>query len=490
VRSRPLVALALTAATAFLPLAGSVTTAGADSAPRRLTGSTEGVVAARSAYGDAPVSMERVVVPMVFPVLGGASWSDTFLACRSGCTRKHFGQDLMGPKMRPLLAAFDGVVSSVKRETKPGEGNYLTILGDNGFGAMYIHVNNDTPGTDDGRGTASWAFAPGLRSGQRVVAGQHVAWLGDSGNAEGTAPHLHFELRKGGTWSGTVVNAAPSLRAASHLARARVSGPHPDGTLIQPDTGGAVWVLEDGHKRVVPDGVLLANGWTRAQVVRVSRSEVDAYPRRPDLRVRDGAVVKDPTGAIWVVVGGRRIPVPDAAALALVGVRADRVRAVDARTLATVPLAASDTPLPGPVRPGALVREVGKPEVWFVEGERRRHVPDRVTLTSWGYSLSDVWDVPAGTLASESASPSPSPSPQATAPSTVSFGRVLGAPWVVRDGTLLRHSRTGWVWLMSKGEKRHVTSGAALRAFGYGTVPMLTVAPQTLDRQPSGPAWP
>jgi peptidoglycan hydrolase-like protein with peptidoglycan-binding domain len=45
----------------------------------------------------------------------------------------------------------------------------------------------------------------------RVEAGQHIAWVGDSGNAENTAPHVHFELRDP---SGTLVNGYSSLVAA------------------------------------------------------------------------------------------------------------------------------------------------------------------------------------------------------------------------------------------------------------------------------------
>jgi len=47
-----------------------------------------------------------------------------------------------------------------------------------------------------------------IKPGIRVEAGQHIAWVGDSGNAENTAPHIHFELRDP---SGTVVNPYSSL---------------------------------------------------------------------------------------------------------------------------------------------------------------------------------------------------------------------------------------------------------------------------------------
>ena len=58
------------------------------------------------------------VRPMMFPVLpdpvlGKASWSDTFLAPRSN-GRKHEGQDLMGNKMLKLLACVDGTVAELR----------------------------------------------------------------------------------------------------------------------------------------------------------------------------------------------------------------------------------------------------------------------------------------------------------------------------------------------------------------------------------------
>jgi hypothetical protein len=134
---------------------------------------------------------------ITFPVGGGgATYSNDFGAPRSG-GRTHQGNDLMGAKMTPLLAAGDATVRSVKVDNGIS-GNMLVLRDADGWEYWYIHVNNDTPGTDDGANPAEHAFAPGIAPGVRVTAGQPVAWLGDSGNAEGTAPHLHFELHAPG----------------------------------------------------------------------------------------------------------------------------------------------------------------------------------------------------------------------------------------------------------------------------------------------------
>src|SRR5687768_17025192 len=148
-----------------------------------------------------------------FPTEGAVSFSDDFGDPRSG-GRSHEGNDLMGQKMQKLLAAVDGRVTYTRVDAGGLSGNMLTIVDEEGWSYRYIHVNNDTPGTDDGANPIDAIFAPGIAPGVKVKAGQHVAFLGDSGNAEGTSPHLHFELIRP---DGTAINPWTSLRLASGL---------------------------------------------------------------------------------------------------------------------------------------------------------------------------------------------------------------------------------------------------------------------------------
>jgi Peptidase family M23 len=129
----------------------------------------------------------------VFPVLGPGKYIDDFGAPRHQGV--HEGIDIMSVRRAPALAVESGRV-----ELKSGGwGCMLYLHGDSGAKYLYVHLNNDLTTKNDNRGgcVGGVAFAKGLRSGHDVEAGQHIAYVGDSGDADGIQPHLHFERHPG-----------------------------------------------------------------------------------------------------------------------------------------------------------------------------------------------------------------------------------------------------------------------------------------------------
>ncbi len=177
--------------------------------------------------GPAHAAERRITLPIAADHLSKVHWTDTWGAPRSG-GRSHIGVDIMGPKMTPLVAVRDATITWGRFNN--GRGSIVRMRDDEGWEYQYIHINNDTPGTDNGRASCEQAFSSRLcgtlqggsfPKGVRVTEGEVIGYLGDSGNAESTPPHLHFEVYQP-TGSGvTPINPTAMVDAAR---RAIVSG--------------------------------------------------------------------------------------------------------------------------------------------------------------------------------------------------------------------------------------------------------------------------
>lgn len=171
------------------------------------------------------------VRPMTLPIhpdrVDDVHWSDTWGASRGG-GRSHIGVDMLGPKMIPLLAVRDARVTWGRFDN--GRGSILRLRDDEGWEYQYIHLNNDNIGTDDGAAPCELSFSARLctfidgdgdfTEEVRVSEGEVVAYLGDGGNAEWTASHLHFEIYKPVPGGGVEpINPTPSVDAALQRIR-------------------------------------------------------------------------------------------------------------------------------------------------------------------------------------------------------------------------------------------------------------------------------
>jgi hypothetical protein len=211
---------------------------------------------------------EPLVRELMFPIVGPVTYSDTWGACRgSGCRRSHKGADIFGAKLAPLVAAADGVIVSVRRTALTTAGNKIVIEDDEGWRYVYFHLNNDTPGTDDGANPQAWIIANRLRVGDRVEAGDVVGYLGDSGNAERTPNHLHFEVHQPDVGA---INPTPSLDAATDAGR------------IVPVAG----LASDAAGRAEHEGTIVS--WYRALLERdPTAKELFAWADRFDIGFAD-----------------------------------------------------------------------------------------------------------------------------------------------------------------------------------------------------------
>jgi hypothetical protein len=158
------------------------------------------------------VPRKGAVPTLIFPVAGATTYTDDFGQPRAG--GPHQGNDLLAVKKTPVVAVEAGKIKFWT--TSASAGCMLYLYGDSGTNYDYIHLNNDLTMGNDNRGKCvpGVAYARGLKDGAKVTAGQLLGYVGDSGDANGIHPHLHFEVHPGG---GAAVSPFPYLQTAQHL---------------------------------------------------------------------------------------------------------------------------------------------------------------------------------------------------------------------------------------------------------------------------------
>ncbi|UCF21497.1 MAG: peptidoglycan DD-metalloendopeptidase family protein [Gemmatimonadota bacterium] len=179
-----------------------------------------------------------------FPVFGrdataiGSRYGDS----REGGRRHHEGLDIFAPRGTPVIAAAAGVVRSTRNNNLGGK--VVWLRDDFGRTHYYAHLDSQA-----------------VRRGERLQAGDTLGYVGNTGNARTTPPHLHFGLYSRGSF-----DPYPALQQQA-TTPAPFTG---DPALI----GGLVRVSRDE---------------ARIRALPTSRSSIVAeLPRHTPLRVEAG----------------------------------------------------------------------------------------------------------------------------------------------------------------------------------------------------------
>ncbi|MBC8028603.1 MAG: M23 family metallopeptidase [Pyrinomonadaceae bacterium] len=100
--------------------------------------------------------------------------ANTWHAAR-GTDRLHEGQDIFAPQGTPVLSATEGYIASIG-ENRLG-GQTVSVVGAGGRVYYYAHLDS---------------YAPHITEGDWVTTQTVLGYVGTTGNAAGTPPHLHF----------------------------------------------------------------------------------------------------------------------------------------------------------------------------------------------------------------------------------------------------------------------------------------------------------
>jgi len=146
---------------------------------------------------------------LAIPVVGvkPSDLVDTFTQARAGGARVHDAIDIMAAEGTKVVAAAPGTVEKLFFSQGGGGTTAYVRSPDGRWSYYYAHLS---------------AYAPGLREGQHLARGAPIGFVGHSGNAAASGPHLHMAINRMNPgdkwWQGAPINPYPLL-AGKTVAR-------------------------------------------------------------------------------------------------------------------------------------------------------------------------------------------------------------------------------------------------------------------------------
>jgi murein DD-endopeptidase MepM/ murein hydrolase activator NlpD len=188
-----------------------------NSVKRSKPNNTRGILDALRPLHDLGLTDEQIALVGFgrFPVAGYATFTDDWWMPRfTPVFHLHQGTDIFAPMGTPVRAPADGVL----RQTSEAVGGI----------SVYVTMPDGT----EFYGTHLSALVDGQKSGQRVKMGDVIGFVGNSGNADGGTPHLHFQISVRGSgpvnpkpyldeWVSAAIANAPAIIASYQSSRPR-----------------------------------------------------------------------------------------------------------------------------------------------------------------------------------------------------------------------------------------------------------------------------
>jgi peptidoglycan LD-endopeptidase LytH len=191
----------------------------------------------------------------------GSFWGDS----RDGGKRRHEGVDIFAPKLTPVVAAEDGIVTGVKNEGIGGKTVWLRVA--NNITLYYAHLDKQL-----------------VQPGQSVKKGETLGLVGNTGNAKHTPSHLHFGIY---TYSGPVdpfpfinkeIKTAPGVPDKNLKNPLRLTKTQKAGSVIAAANTALVplAVNQKGYVCELPDGKTIQVPFTSVQIISNNKKDIIA----------------------------------------------------------------------------------------------------------------------------------------------------------------------------------------------------------------------
>lgn len=242
----------------------------------------------------------------------------------------------------------------------------------------------------------------------------------------------------------------------------------PDSTIVTEKESGSSFLIRDGARRPLSRAVLASLTTDLGKVVRVSASDLAAYPEGDALKFSNFSLIEIPDGSRYLLTGAQKRLIVSTNVFKLLGFQEDEV--IEARAEDLVDYTDGPDITEVSRYPTGILAKDKQGSYWYVEAGTRHKIPHKIFLSLYFKGR------PAKKL---------KPSEWSAYP--------IGDPYQLKDGELVRGTTSTAVYVIDHGARRPFKSGEDFLSFGYQWKNVLVIPDAVLNDYRMGdamePAW-
>ena len=237
---------------------------------------------------------------------------------------------------------------------------------------------------------------------------------------------------------------------------------YPDGTVVQETGSDAVWLLQNGKKRLFASVGALMSRYSKSQIVQVKKGDLDQYTVSDPIKFAQYSLLQSKKGAIFLIVDDKRYGITSKTVFKQIGFNPDEVVKASDKELADIPMGgliikADDNPR------GQLFQDKKTGGVFFVQQGIKHPIWAKEILTVNFPYIKPV---------------------KKTTKELDAFP--TGDPTLFEDGTIITSAATDMIYIVSHGQKRPIASKAVFDTLGFQAENIVHTTDRAVSLHPDG----
>ncbi|MDD5290038.1 MAG: hypothetical protein PHT40_02455 [Patescibacteria group bacterium] len=257
----------------------------------------------------------------------------------------------------------------------------------------------------------------------------------------------------------------PHLHGNESLARIWTewfSQNYPDGSLLQDNEDGSVWLIQGNSRRLFSSKVALVSRYSTKQLIPVEPNELEKYQIGTPIKYANYSLLRIETGGIYLLDNDVVRPITSMKAFKLLGFNPEEVMNVKTTDIADIPRGESIT-IESTFPTGGLLQDKATGGVYFVQNGKKYPIWAKQLLNLY-YKTKKIVKVTAEELKQYP----------------------TGNPIKFKDGELLKSDKESTIYFVSNGARRPFVSEAAFKELGYKLTNVIVTTDKLLSLHPIG----